>query len=178
MTPIKHRRGVGRPRDAEIEAQIRAMVALCDQKPRTSNELMQLLGARTMQIKHWLHSCSVQERLVWHSEPGLRAWMTPKLHAHLFPHDPKGAEIRQRQIDAVRIAQSPEWLLPTPTVEIVDGVRITRANAPASRYAPTIAPGSGAISEDWFARRQGVQLPTRLPYLLRTENHSQAGNGG
>jgi hypothetical protein len=49
------------------------------------------------------------------------------------------------------VSQTAEFDTPEPITP--EGVKITRAPAPQDRWAVTITPGTGAISQDWMDRR-------------------------
>lgn len=69
-------------------------------------------------------------------------------------------------VDAVPVVQvytNPAWMLPTPEVTVVDGVRITRAPAAPPRFAVDLRPGTGVISLD----NPGLARLAKLPITAR-----------
>lgn len=146
----------GRKPDEARTASIARMVDMCDTQPCSKADLIAAFDVPGWAINHWTYAAAKDNRITF--SRAVNGWITPRLGRELG--------VLGKPQDLASVPLRPQWDTQTPAVEHRDGVLYTicrRGRGPFDAD-PSIG-GSGAISQDWMARRQGVPVPSRVPAL-------------
>jgi len=143
----------------ELKAKIHE---LCGQKPHTRNMINAVTKAKDTRIQAALDALSSKQLVYPAMFKGKQYFATRKVFEQHFPSLPLPADDPKTLPGLVRIPAPGEGWMHETEVTYVDGYKVTRVSPPADRWQGGVTPGRGAISEDWIARRQGVDVPSRL----------------
>ena len=135
---------------------------LCNSKPHTRNMLVEITRSKDTRIEAALDALSSKRLVFKCMHKGKQFFSTRKVFEATWPSLPLPADDPAKLPALVRIPGPGDGWLHDTKVTYVDGCKITKVAAPADRWAAGLKKGRGAISQDWIARRQGVELPTRL----------------
>lgn len=122
------------------------VLALCGQAPQSSQDLVTAMDLPERGADNCLQALQAAGLICKIGKAKGTRWLTIGLHEQMFGQQSESS-----------FPSRPTMTLPTPTVEIRDGVRVTVAPAPRGRYESDIHPGEGVISRDWERRRQMVK---------------------
>lgn len=141
---------------------LRALILdLLSKRPRTRQDLVQATQATDGAVRHqvyWLSELGLiqAERLgdhaLWSVTEAYQKQRAAAAAARTAaqPTAKPAPDAADDTVPTVHITSPAAWMLPTPEVRVVDGVRITRQAAPAPRFTVALrdGPGTGVISQD------------------------------
>lgn len=132
-----------------------------DTRARTVAELVEIFGMKEDSMRTLLKRLKDRgDAEVLTLNRRLTFWMSPRfMRMHRAGEIVPGVELSK---PTVSVTTPYGWLQPSDEMIITEKTKITRAPAPKGRFEDPAKAGKGAITEDWMARRQGVEIPTRL----------------
>lgn len=133
----------------EIKAQI---LDICSREKTNKTALKKTISAKERRTARCVDELA-QEGKIIHGPDGPGAgYVTPSAVALLTP----------KTIPVATVPKLGHWPKRKQPVVIPADTLIVDYGRPPERWETSLKPGQGAISQDWIARRQGADVPTRL----------------
>lgn len=154
---------------AQADGMRERILQLCNDQPRTRNQLCIALDIGEKRCDHYLDALRAKRKLFSRQMGRCLHFMTPALFQRLFPHDVLPGDDPDTLKPVVHAPWHRADWAPTMQEVKVGGHVVQRWSSPPSRWASPLPPEGGAISQDHQLRREGWQVGSQWTGYLDTQ---------